>query len=183
LKVRLRPSLILWLSVLVYLNSEVVLPFFLAAALHESGHLLVLRLLRKPAREMVLGFSGAVLETPPLGYREEFLAAAAGPLASLLLGLITPLWPLLGLWSLALGCFNLLPIPGLDGGRMLRCLALLHLSPEGAGRLTRFAALLTALGIWGTAVYCSLPGGCGLWPLLLAAGLVYRALSMDSGSS
>lgn len=169
------PSLILWLSVLYYLSGRVVLPFLAAAALHELGHALALYLLDKPPRALRLSFAGAVMETPPLGYREELLSAAAGPGMSLLLGLLTPLWPTLGIYSLGLGLFNLLPLFGLDGGRMLRCGLLLRLPERTANNLCRGAAIGTGLVLLLGALGLR-TAGWGLWPVLLAGYLLVKAL-------
>lgn len=180
MKLRIHPSLILWLSVLFYLEGQVLLPFLAAAGLHELGHYLALRLLGKPPRAIALGFSGASMETGPLSYREELLAAAAGPAVNLLLVLLFPLWPALGLVSLGLACFNLLPIPGLDGGRILEGVLGLLCSEPLARRLTKYTAILTALCLWGGALYLSVVRDFGLWPILLSAVLLYRALSWSA---
>lgn len=175
----IHPSLILWLSILFYLDMHILIPFFLAAAFHELGHYWMLRCLGKPPYTMALSFSGAKMETGSLSYREEFYAAAAGPAASLLLGLLLPLWPDLAVYSVILGCFNLLPIPGLDGGRILSSLLLMHLREDTARRICKYLAMVTALSLWGAALYLSGPLHFGMWPILLAALLLYKALSMD----
>lgn len=180
MRITVHPSLILWLSVLFYLDGQILLPFLLAAALHELGHALALRLLGKAPLALRLSFSGARMETPPLSYWEELWAAAAGPGLSLLLGLTFPLWPELALYSVMLGLFNLLPIPGLDGGRILACMLLLHLKEHTARRICQYLAILTALALWGGAVYLACPLGFGLWPIALAALLLYKALTMDA---
>ncbi len=179
MNVSLAPSAILWLSVLFYLDGKLLLPFFLAAAVHELGHLLALRRMGHSPGRIVLRFTGAAMEIPALSYRQELLAAAAGPLASLLLGALLPLFPAFGLYSLILGLFNLLPIPGLDGGRILRCAALLALSPDAALRLCRLAALVSALGLWALGLWLALPKGLGLWPLLVAGLFLFKALVME----
>lgn len=173
---QIHPSLILWLSVLWYLDSAVVLPFLGAAAVHELGHALVLWGMDKPPTSIRLSFAGAVMETARLSYREEFLAAAAGPGASLLLGLLVPVFPRLGTYSLALGLFNLLPLWGLDGGRMLRCALLRRCSLETASAICRIAALSTALALFLGALWLWLQGGWGLWPVVLAGYLLGKAL-------
>ena len=174
-KLSVHPSLILWLSVLYYLSGTVVLPFLAAAALHELGHALALYAMDKPPRALRISFAGARMETPPLGYRQELLAAAAGPGMSLLLGLLTPLWPALGLYSLGLGLFNLLPLFGLDGGRMLRCGLLLRLPEETAGTICRCAAVGTGAVLLLGALWLQ-RAGWGLWPVVLAGYLLGKTL-------
>lgn len=170
----------MWLSVLVYLDSRIVLPFLLSAGLHELGHYLILRHMGKPPRALTLSFSGAQMETSTLAYQETFWAAAAGPVVNFTLGLFFPLWPALALYSIVLGCFNLLPIPGLDGGRMLSSLLLTHLHEDTARKISKYFAIVTALFLWGLALYLAGPLDFGLWPILLAALLLYKALSMES---
>lgn len=172
----LHPSVILWLSVLGYLQPRIILPFVLSALLHESGHYLCLRALHQPPRQVTFTLSGARMETPELSYRQEFLSALAGPAVSLLFALTLPLWPMLGGYSLCLGLFNLLPLGSLDGGRMLRCLLLLHLPQENALRIFRIVNVLTGVFLLLPGLYACIFANMGLWPLLLSGALFYKAL-------
>ena len=98
-------------------------PFFLAAALHEAGHLAALFWLEIPVRGLELRATGAVIRAPLRGAPREAWALAAGPAMNLLLApLFWRLWPLFGRCSLALGLWNLLPLAPLDGGRLLALL-------------------------------------------------------------
>ena len=98
----------------------VVPPFLLAASLHEAGHLAALSALGIPVYGIELRAVGAVIRTELRGEPREAWALAAGPAVNLLLAasLWRP-WPLFGLCNLSLGLWNLLPIPGRDGGRLL----------------------------------------------------------------
>lgn len=107
----------------------------LAAFLHEWGHILVycVQFRRFPKIEVTItGFCmrlrGAERQLPP---QKLFLLAAAGPAVN---------FALAGIWALRLqqamtirgsafwaanlltGCFNLLPVPPLDGAQLLACL-------------------------------------------------------------
>lgn len=175
-RIQVHPSLILWLSVLWYLSSDLVVPFLLAAALHEAGHWLALCSMQKPPCSIQCSFSGAAMETPPLSYREELIAAAAGPGASLLLGLLMPLWPELGFFSLGLGLFNLLPLWGLDGGRMLRCALLLHLPEATAESVCRWVSAGTGTVLVLLAFHAAQRYHLGLWPVAAAVFLLLKAL-------
>ena len=56
-----------------------------AAAWHEFGHLLALRLCGGEARRLRVGMLGAVIEVRgAMGYGQELVSALAGPLANLL---------------------------------------------------------------------------------------------------
>lgn len=151
-----------------------VLPFLAAAAVHEAGHLLALRLLEIPVYRIELGGSGAVIRAELRGEPREAWALLAGPAANLLLTLACfRIWPALALYSWVFCCYNLLPAAGLDGGR-LSALLLPRL-------LGRFGVLLWKLLHWGTvllAAAAGIWGTCvlhlGLLPALLAGFFLLR---------
>lgn len=177
MRVRLHPSAILWLSVLGYLRPKIVFPFLLSAVLHELGHGLALFWMGQAPREICFRLEGARMETPPLSYRQELLCAAAGPAVSLLLGLTLPVFPMLGGYSLCLGLFNLLPLGSLDGGRMLRCVLLLHM-PEGrALKICRFINICTGLFLLLPGLLLCVVFRMGIWPLLISGLLCGKALT------
>lgn len=121
-KIDLAPGFAAALCVLrLVAEPEAYAAFLAAAAAHEAGHLLTLRLLGADILSVRLGFLDAKIGTNTLGYREEALCALAGPAASLLFCLLfrKPA-PTFAAISLLLGLFNALPIFPLDGGRALR---------------------------------------------------------------
>ena len=103
-----------------------VLPIFLlAAAVHECGHLFVIRLSGGTVHALCLTACGAVLRCslPPSPFSRAAICLA-GPAASFAL---TALANPLGAYRLAgasalLGLFNLLPVPPLDGSRIFNLL-------------------------------------------------------------
>lgn len=179
LKVRVHPSLLLWFSALFYLNKTILLPFLFAAAAHEVGHYLALWQTGHPPNVIQLGFFGAKMETGILSYRQELVAAAAGPAANLALCVFLPFWPAFGFYNAVLGLVNLLPIPGLDGEKVLRCALALRFPAPSAQRFCQWAAIVTALAVWGFAMVLSFQESFGIWPLFAAAVLLYRALCVD----
>lgn len=121
------------------LASVVALVFFASLLLHEMGHALMARRHQLPIRGITLFLFGGVAEMTeePPDARTEFLVAIAGPLVSVLLGVLftsaglvglASQWPQalnvtalgLGIANLGLVAFNMIPAFPLDGGRVLR---------------------------------------------------------------
>lgn len=131
------------------------LSLFLSILLHEGCHALVARRQGIPMQGITLFIFGGVAEMgeEPPSARAEFLMAAAGPAASIVIGLgtlglalINPGWPAavvtvltyLGVMNLVLAGFNLIPAFPLDGGRLFR--ALLWYKSGDLRRATRTAS-------------------------------------------
>lgn len=131
-----------------------------AAGIHEAGHLLAIRLLGADARKIQVGSTGAKIHTAFSEPWREFVCAAAGPAASLLLLLVAKLFPRIALCGFVQGLYNLLPIYPLDGGRMLFCV-LEGMAPGKAEKLTQAAgqgmAWLLLTGAL-AAILCRQPG-------------------------
>ena len=172
----IHPSVILWLSVLYYLTPEVVFPFLLASCIHELGHYIVLCKLNKRPLSMTITFSGAVMETPPLSYKEELFAALGGPVVSLLCIAWIPIFPGFSLYSIILGLVNLIPIPGLDGEKALRGLLCLILSPEKSDTLCAIVSVFAALLMFLVSTALSRQQNLGWWPVAITAIFLLRSL-------
>jgi len=121
---------------------ELVFSFYLAAAVHEAGHLLILWLFHVPVFGISFRIGGAVIETAPVPLKEELICTAAGPFGSFLCLLFLRHFPLLAVCALFQGTFNLLPVYPMDGGRILQCLCLL-LCPNRAAAICKITGLLT----------------------------------------
>lgn len=150
------------LFLLLAANKSWLLLFWLAAMLHELGHLLALCLLGGRVVRFCFRLSGAELQYSGshISYGGEVLLALAGPAANLLSACIC-VWlarwqPLPWLYQFA-GChlvlafFNLLPALPLDGGRVLQTLLESRLPLEGEPLARRISlcvgALLAVLGL------------------------------------
>ena len=92
-----------------------------AAGFHELCHICAVRALGGRVEGAAFTVGGAVLDISGLSSGAEALAAAAGPLGSFLLLLCVRIFPALALCAFVQGCFNLLPVYPLDGGRILVC--------------------------------------------------------------
>ena len=139
--------------------------FAVACAVHELGHGAAIRLLGGRVQSLRLTAVGAVLQPQRarlFSYGEEWVMAAAGPLASFLLAVGSAVWGrqfggadayLLSGLSLALGLFNLIPARPMDGGRMLQAMLSrflgLDVGETAVQTTTRiFGIFLTGAGVW-----------------------------------
>lgn len=122
---------ILTLGSLLLTRSYLALAALLAAAMHESGHLLAARMRSIKIKELRIDVFGALISTRGelSSYLDELILAAGGPAVNLITALLLfltgavalPFGRLLLISSLFLGLLNLMPVRELDGGRMLRC--------------------------------------------------------------
>ena len=173
-RIQVRDGFLVLMAALWCADESGVLPIFLlAAAVHECGHLFVIRLSGGTVHALCLTACGAVLRCslPPSPFSRAAICLA-GPAASFAL---TALANPLGAYRLAgasalLGLFNLLPVPPLDGGMALRHLA--------DGRFTRLLNGIASVvrsrppcgrrppvevGIWRVAVSRWIDGRRFLW--------------------
>ena len=170
-----------WLTVggIWLVEPELLAPALFAAAVHECGHLIALALVGGRAEGFTLAASGAQIWLGGgLSYARELPVALGGPLASLALALILAncaRFLAAGL-SLALGLFNLLPLPPLDGGRVVSCLGGIFLPPLAAERLSQTLSAVTLSGLVALGL-ASLRAGFGVPLLTMALWLGWRTLS------
>lgn len=158
-KLEVTAPFFLMLAWLNYLDRQGLVPLcVLACCFHELGHLLSIRLLSGDIKLIRLTAVGAeMVLCRPMGYGQEMVAALAGPGVNLLLAVLCCRWSwgtLFAGLNLALGCFNLLPVGRLDGGRFLH------------GLLAVFCGLNVAEQIG------ALLDGCLVGSLLLAGALL-----------
>lgn len=96
------------------------LGYFLASAVHEAAHLLVLLLLDIPVTYLRISPVGAIIGTGPMTRLQELASTAAGPAGSFSLLILAHRFPEVALIGAVQGVFNMLPIYPFDGGRILR---------------------------------------------------------------
>ena len=155
----------------------------LAAACHEAGHLAALRLAGARVERLRLTAFGAEIraDTRRLSYPREIACTLAGPAVNLVLALVlarTAGWYVPAGANLLLGCFNLLPVPTLDGGRALHLLVSWLWEPVTADRVCRRVGLGCALLLTILALGLTLWYHAGLFLLLGAAGTLVPQLAI-----
>lgn len=131
-----------------------------SAAVHELGHYAVLAAFGAKPYLLRLELTGAAMyfDESRLSYRQELAAALAGPAAGFLLAIAAAMMKahILAGVSLVLSMFNLLPVGGLDGGRVLSALLSMLLDHERAQRIC----------LWITVICAAAMLGCGLCLML-----------------
>ena len=176
------------------------LAFFGCILLHELGHAIVGRAKGMPIRGITLFLFGGVAELAdePASASTEFLMAIAGPLVSVVLGVVFGLLAWIGYhghWSpplvLILGylaainlivlVFNLIPAFPLNGGRVLR--SILWGATGDLRRATRWAALGGHLFAWILIAWGVLQFFTGNWLGGIWMGLIGMFLNSAAGSS
>lgn len=155
-----------------------------AAALHELGHLAVLRVCGARVRRLRLSVLGAVMEVSgSMSYPRELAAVLAGPGVNLLaaaalgrLGLSTAAGA-----HAVLCAFNLLPIRPLDGGRALYLLLCWAVDPQLAEWVCRWSGYVMAAAVLWGAVWLMRQTGGSLWLLPAAGGILSAACQTRKG--
>ncbi len=177
-----------------------VMALFTCIVLHELGHSLTARRFGIGVRRILLLPIGGMAEfdSIPRQPRRELLITVAGPAVNFTIVLL--LWPLITvparwwtgeipltfggfLWAIwvvnaVMGCFNLLPVFPMDGGRILRSLLAMRWSylkattwAANVGKVLAVAGILTAVFIERNLL------GALLFSFIFVAGdLEYRAV-------
>lgn len=149
----IKPAALLAFALIYFFDESgfvaLVLP---AVAVHELGHFLAMKIAGLRLRCLRLGLFGPELDywgslTGPWGA----VVLAAGPLAGLVYFALCMIFPyeycrLSGEMSLALSCFNLIPLLPLDGGRLMQ-LALGELYHK-ISRVISFLFAGAAFALW-----------------------------------
>lgn len=181
LKIRISFFALLMLLALALSNSVISLAAFVAATLHELGHIFAAKLFKTDLGELKLGIFGASLsiDSSMTSYKTEIAVALAGPLTNLLCALLTcssycrqsSFFEYFFVCSLFLAFLNLLPITDLDGGRILLCSLSLFLPCYAANKVLLVCSFVLVFSLWCLSVYLLLRLGASLSLFVFSSAL------------
>ena len=168
-------------AALIYLLDEqgIFALAVISAAVHELGHYAALAIFGAKPYLLRLELTGAAMyfDESRLSYGRELVAALAGPTAGLLLAFAAAFCgahTLSGV-SLILSVFNLLPIGGLDGGRVLSALLSMLLDHERAQRVCFWVTIICAAAMHAAGMYFMLRTHSGGALILAGAALLIKS--------
>ena len=160
---------------LLILPLSFLMSFWIAALVHELCHYLLLRMTGLRIYKVSIGVFGASMETDVMDPGREVLCALAGPVGSFLLVACNRMIPVIALCALVQGCFNLLPVYPMDGGRVLKGVLELLKIPEGE-KVLAFVQWITGAALCVICIYGYLRWKLGLGVLLFGMMVLLRTL-------
>lgn len=167
-------------------QNNISLIALLACLIHEAAHLLVFVMVGYTPQALCFELTGIRLVKPiqALSPGREALVQCAGSAANflvffLLAGSLGQLsdQSIFAVTHLLLGIFNLLPLRGLDGGKLLELLCLYFCGESRVEQICSAADTLTTFALLGMAVYALLSGDTSAPLLFFSGGLTVAALA------
>jgi Zn-dependent protease len=124
--------------------------YYLSVLLHEIAHALVSEWLGLRVKAVRFKWGAVAIERPAGPPLSNLLISLAGPAMNVLLAWsFLPYFPTFALANFCIGLGNLLPMPGSDGERALRCMADIRLSQWKRAIAERGARELAESGLKG----------------------------------
>ena len=158
-------SLLIAVTMIISANEYTYISF-LAAAIHEAGHLFAAKILKIKLTELKFDFLGArlIVSRNIISYSQEIILCAFGPLFNFLSAIMVytasqrlktdhSLISFFIIASIALGILNLLPIKSFDGGRITEAALCFVLSPSSSKKVLEMLSFTTVFLLWCISVY------------------------------
>ena len=148
-------------AVLILDRENRVICCFLAALLHELGHILMMRLCGVRVRGLRLGLFDVLIEADesPTVCADVWITLGGPAVNFICTGIFMPFSMKLGLPHLALGIFNLLPVMSLDGGHLLKLCLSRRLSPRVCENILRVMTFVILLPLMTAGIYLLFKSG------------------------
>ena len=119
-RLHVQPSVCVCLALSVMiLPIHWVIAWIIAIAAHECGHLIAIKACNRQILCIHITMHGAVITAENMTATQQIISVLAGPLGGLLLLFISRWFPLIAVCGCIQSVYNLLPLEGFDGGRML----------------------------------------------------------------
>ncbi len=161
-------SFLFWAMIaimIVFDKTGLIVPTLLAVFFHETGHLLCMWAKGIPPKKIKLIPTSVQITAPTISsFKNDIAVSICGPLANLVIFLTLYLnfyiyknysVLIFALINLIIALFNLLPLKGLDGGKILHCLISLKSGSEKADKALSLVTLAFSLCVIFLAVYLS----------------------------
>lgn len=143
-----------------------------AVLVHELGHVVMILLLKESIRKIRIGLRGAVIETAQMEGWKECLCALAGPIGSFSLLLFVKCFPRAACCGLIQGCYNLLPMYPLDGGRIVLCVLKAMYPVQKAEAISRSILYMTVILILCIGLWSCFVLKMGVLPVAVSLGIL-----------
>lgn len=148
--------------------------WILASLTHEVFHCIGILLCGSRICSIRICATGAKITTDLSNTAHEIFCLLAGPVGALTLLSLSASFPQVALCALVQSAYNLLPLPELDGGRVMKRTLDLFLAPNVADAICSSTRKVTVLAITALCLLGSLVWRLGIIPLILAGIFLQR---------